>query len=163
MTSFREAFARVVTEKGAAAAALFDQTRFAKQLAQAEDRARERRYREANGYLTQALASVEQALAQARDQETLIQALTFATPQDEYAYELERNRSHRLLIELMLAERAPAAASQALIEQFLVTNDAARAQALALAEQGDIAAAIAALEQGTRALVRALRVTGLAF
>ena len=160
--SFRQAFARIVSEKGDAALELLDQTGIDAKQSEASQLQAEQRYREANLALEQVLAKLEQALTKARDQETLVRVLTFDSVEEEYAYELERNNSHEMLVRLLLAQEGLNQASRALIDRFIELNASARAEADELVRQGEHAAALKKLEDGTQQLVRALRVAGMA-
>ncbi|MFO1352092.1 MAG: hypothetical protein U1F68_16000 [Gammaproteobacteria bacterium] len=161
IVSFRESFARVLAEKGAATASALNEKEVVARLQQAEILANQGRYREANTALAPALDTLEAALAKARDKETLIRTLDFKSPQEEYAYELERNRSHEMLIQLMNAEQSLPKSSRAPIEQLVARNRELRARAETLLSAGDTSAAIKALEEGTQQLVRALRLGGM--
>lgn len=163
IASFRTAFASIVAEKGAMTATVLDATALQARLDQADALQQEQRYQEANLPLSQALTMLEQALAEVRAEETLVRTLEFASPEAEYAYEVERNRSYEMLVKLMLSEASASAASRTMIAQFSRRNDTARVQAETLAAAGDAAAALEALEGGTQQLVRALRLTGLPF
>ena len=161
--SFHQAFARIVKEKGPATLNLLDQTGVDAKRKQASKLYGEQRYREANLELEQVLAKLEHALTKARDQETLVRALEFASAEDEYAYEVERNHSHEMLVRLLLSQENLNPARRAMIDRFMELNSNARVEADTLARQGDHTAALQKLESGTQQLVRALRVAGMAF
>lgn len=162
IASFRDAFARVVVEKGPQVAELLDHTKLEQLLQEAEQRAESDSYGAANQHLSEATNIVEAALSKARDKETLLHELKFDSPEAEYAYELERNKSHEMLIALLGAERPVPASALALIEQMKTRNNELRAEADALAARGETEAALETLEEATKNLVRALRIGGLA-
>ena len=94
--------------------------------------------------------------------ETLIRTLNFETPEDEYAYELDRNDSLRMLVEVLLSERM--ADSERLAEQV----DRQVKEAASLRQKGETLAganrfneAIATLEASTLQLVQAIRSAGI--
>ncbi|MDX1606500.1 MAG: hypothetical protein R3202_09935 [Candidatus Competibacterales bacterium] len=157
--SFREALARVVADKGASVG--LDPALLDRRLERAEQLHGEARYPEASRELELALGELEQALTAARDQETLVYTTEFASPQEAYDYELERNRSHAMLVELMLSRQEIAAPTRTMIEQFVERNSTARSQAETLAGEGQPEAALEVLEQGTEHLIRALRLAGV--
>ena len=117
---------------------------------------------EANQELEQALTKLEQALTEARDQETLVRTLEFASPVEEYDYEIERNHSHEMLVRLMLSQQDLNPASRAMIDRFVELNEVARIEAGALAKRNKHSEALQKLEAGTQQLIRALRVAGMA-
>lgn len=162
--SFSDAFSRIAEEKGRTLETILDENAIKTHLNEAQKLRSRGRYKEANQRLVRALAKIEQALSKARHRETLIRTLQFGTLEEEYAYELERNRSHHMLVQLMLAERDTLTdSSRIMIAQFVARSGKAREQAAYLAHKNDMRAALDTLEQGTMQLVRALRVLGMPF
>lgn len=115
------------------------------------------------GRMDQATATVEQAylLAKAaigsmRSGDTLVRSLNFASPEEEYRYELDRNDTHRMLLKVLLdsakSERALPAIDRAA---------ALRNQAEGVAKGGDFPGGTKLLEDSTRELVRAIRAAGV--
>jgi len=162
VASFRQAFKEVAAQKGAQTAAFLDEVKVATLVGEAEALAKEKRYQQANQPLAKAADMVERALAKAREKETLVYDLNFATPEEEYAYDLERNRSYELLANMMVAQCPPERKSRLpLIKRLIQRNEELRAEADALAAGGDTEGAIQVLQKGTDSLVRALRMAGL--
>jgi len=161
--SFSQAFARIATEKGPATLNLLNRTEADAKLRQASQLYQEQRFREANQALEQVLVKLERALTEARNQETLVRVLEFASAEEEYAYEIERNHSHEMLIQLLLSQDKLNPGSRTMINRFIELNANARTEADSLAHQGNHAAALQKLESGTQQLIRALRVAGMAF
>jgi hypothetical protein len=90
--------------------------------------------------------------------DTLVRSLKFAHPREEYDYEIDRNDTHRMLIQLLLAERKDLAPRmQGHVDQAA----ALRAAAEASAARAEHTQAIQQLEASTRELVRAIRAGGL--
>ena len=160
--SFTEAFQRVVVEKqGQNVAALLDQQKVSDLLLAAEDLVQEGDYTAANRSLKEAADAVELALSRARDKETLLHELKFDTPEDEYKYEKQRNKSYELLVELLEKERGGRGLES--VREAVEVNRQRREEADALVHGGDVVAGIKKLEEGTGILARALRRTGLVF
>jgi hypothetical protein len=90
--------------------------------------------------------------------DTLVRSLQFASPREEYDYEIDRNDTHRMLIGVVLADRKEAAGA---MQPGIDRAAALRADAEAQARRGGGAAAIRLLEDATRELVRAIRAGGL--
>ena len=80
-------------------------------------------YLAANKHLFQAANLVEAALTRARDKETLVHQLKFETPEDEYAYELQRNNSNQLLIVVVKRKKPPQGTNIKYIEKLVAEND----------------------------------------
>jgi hypothetical protein len=86
--------------------------------------------------------------------------LNFASPREEFEYEVDRNDTHRMLIQVLLADRKDGAMTPAM-QGFVDRAAVLRRQADAQAQAGDHPAAIRTLEDATRELVRAIRAGGL--
>ncbi len=92
---------------------------------------------------------------------TILYAQRFETPAEEFAYELDRNRSYEELVPIALTELRPPAAAVQTIEGHVVRNQALREQARSHAARQDHAAAMRALRAGTAQLQRALAMAGV--
>ncbi len=149
---------RITQEKGSAAEAVQATRRIEQSLADAEQRAAAGRLDEARALLDRAYLSARVSIESLRRGDTLVRSLNFASPREEYEYELDRNETHRLLIQVVLADRPEAAG---LIQAYVQSAAALRTDAEALARRGDHAGAIKGLEASTRELVRAVRAGGI--
>jgi hypothetical protein len=83
------------------------------------------------------------------------------TPADEYAFELERNRSFAGLVPIALAEFNPSADARHLIARFVERNRVLLASADQSAAARNFAAALGSLRAGTQSLQHALAAAGL--
>ncbi len=115
----------------------------------------------ANQALEDAWLTIRLALVQLRAGKTLVRSLEFANKEEEYAYELDRNNTHFMLLEVLLREKQSTSSQQSAI-------DAAVAQARELRSQGeqqaltrDYDAAVKTLEDATRQILRAIRAAGI--
>lgn len=160
--SFTEAFQRVVEEKqGQEISALLDRKQVSVLLLAADSLAQEGKYAAANRRMTEAADAVERALSSARDKETLLHELKFDTPEDEYNYEKQRNKSYELLVDLLEKERGGRGLED--VREAVELNRQRRRDADELVHRGDVVAGIEKLEEGTEILARALRRSGLIF
>jgi len=130
-------------------------------LATAEEATSSGRHDLAAKQLTQAYAAVAAALARARAGETVVLSVQFDRPEDEYAYEINRHDSHRMLIDLTLAQSGAGHDARALVGGRVDESRRLRTQAESEAARGDHAIAIKTMEQATSHLVRALRALGV--
>ena len=96
-----------------------------------------------------------------RDNETVTYRLEFATPADEYRYEVDRFRSNALMVRLMLAERAPGEAVLAQVRAEMGQARALDAVAARQARAGAHEAAIRSAEEANRHAGAALRLLGV--
>ena len=85
----------------------------------------------------------------------------FETPAEEYAFELERNRSYLEMIPVAIAEFKPTDDAKLNIENLVKQDREAVEQALKFAGQKDYVQALASVRMGTDYLLNALVVAGL--
>jgi hypothetical protein len=110
------------------------------------------------------LEQAEKALLQGMGQvlgTTVEYAEKFDSPAEEFAYELERNRSFVDLVPVAVAELKPGEDAKRLIERYAEQNRTIREQAQQQAQGKDYAAALKAIRAGTGYLQRALLAAGL--
>jgi hypothetical protein len=118
------------------------------------------RYDVARPLLDRAYLTARVSIESMRRGDTLVRSLHFASPREEYEYEIDRNDTHGMLIKVLLADRREAALPapmQGPVDQAAKLRGEAEAQA----KRGDHAGAIRLLEDSTRELVRAIRAGGL--
>ncbi len=119
--------------------------------------------------LDKARAAIDQAYLLAkvsiesmRRGDTLVRSLHFASKREEYDYEIDRNDTHQMLVNLLLAEkRAANPQLDALVRPMLESAARLRGEAERMAAQGDHDQAVKLLEDSTRELVRAIRMAGV--
>ena len=97
----------------------------------------------------------------AREGETLTRELKFDTPRDEYAYELDRNDTHRMLVTVLLKDKLENEATRNRVAGFLEAADRFRETAEEHADAGRFPDAISALELSTNELVKVIRGAGV--
>lgn len=93
--------------------------------------------------------------------QTLVRSLHFESKQEEYLYEVDRNDTHRMLIDLLVEEKKKSASTAGEIVKLVEQAMQLRQQADAYAGEGEFEFAIDMLEQSTRQLVRAIRTAGI--
>lgn len=149
---------RITLEKGSRAEALEATRRIEGLILDAERRVAAGRLDEARPLVDRAYLLARVSIESLRRGDTLVRSLQFASKREEYAYEIDRNDTHRMLIQLLLSERKDAAA---LMQGFVDRAAGLRREAEAAAGRGEHEAAIKGLEDATRELVRAIRVGGI--
>ncbi|HEY3327319.1 MAG TPA: hypothetical protein VGK14_09120 [Novimethylophilus sp.] len=130
-------------------------------LAEAAGDTAAERHGEANRKLAQAYRLAVTMLSELRAGETVVLDLKFDTPADEYAYEQKRNRSHEMLVEMMVQEGKAEGSNRARFDQLVEAGRQLRLKAESMAETGDYKGAIEQLENATGQLVKALQLTGM--
>ena len=125
-------------------------------LAQADTEAAAGRMEAASASLEQGYLLAKAAIGSMRSGDTLVRSLNFDNPKEEYAYELDRNDTHKMLLKMLLdtskAERAAPA---------IARSTELRDQAESSARVSDYPNATRLLEESTRELVKAIRAAGV--
>lgn len=161
--SYCLAFADVVSEKGVEVEKILDLSAIDVLVNEAKAHASENRYNDAYNIMKGVSNQLEVALSKARDKETIVYKLEFLTPEDEYIYELKRNKSYSQVANNLIEHYPPERARRLpLVRRLFQKNEESIAQANELFKSGETEQAIAKIEQGTKYLVQALRISGLA-
>jgi len=108
----------------------------------------------------QLFVDIKLALIDLRNGQTLVHSLNFANPADEYHYEINRNNSHKMLLELFGNQNAKLVSNskvQTHIEQAIKLRNQAEQSAMENAYQQGIKL----LEKSTKQYIRAIQATGV--
>jgi tetratricopeptide (TPR) repeat protein len=159
--AFHTAFERVAQEKGGSSAATVQARTQADLIARAEALAAEGRLADAKAHLDQAYRASTASLRELRKGDTLVRSLSFETPAEEYAYEVDRNDSHLMLLTLALSQNRPSAGAVKIIESLRMKAVDQRGRGDRQAQDGDHVSAIDTLVQSTATLMKAIRMSGL--
>lgn len=116
---------------------------------------------EASTTLDQALLAAQTAIGGLREGDTLVRSLNFATKEEEYHYETDRNDTHKMLVKVLVEEKVGASGINPMTQKFLDQAANLRAMAEAQAKKGDFEGGIKMLEDSTKELVRAIRSAGI--
>jgi hypothetical protein len=108
-----------------------------------------------------AYLSVKLSITQMHNGDRLVRSLHFETREDEYRYELDRNDTHKMLINTVLKEKYADPRLGKLMDIPLQKATALRGQAEKRAGEGDFDAAIKLLEESTQQVIRAIRMGGI--
>ncbi len=130
-------------------------------MAQANERAGAGRMPEAHALLERAYLLVKASVTTLRAGDTLTRSLNFASKEEEYQYELDRNNTHRMLVKMLLPERHGNAAMEESVNTAVDKAGRVRGEAEQAAKSGDFASGIKLLEDSTRELVRGIRSLGV--
>lgn len=155
-----EALQRIAAEKGVGARNAELMQRIDGLVAAAQRQAAGGQVAEARRLLEQAYGASRAAIANLRGGDTLVRSLSFASKQEEYAYEIDRNDTHRMLVQVLLQDKR-SAASDAMVEQAVKASAQLRRQAEEQAARREFEAGVRTLEESTRELVKAIRGAGV--
>jgi len=116
---------------------------------------------EARASLDEAYASAKVAIEHLRGGDTVVRSLNFATKEEEYRYERDRNDTHRMLLTGLLDEKTDRPELRKQTQPFIDRAADLRQKAESAAASGDYEKATGILEQSTAELVRAIRASGV--
>jgi len=133
-----------------------------KTMAAADKLAEAGKYAEGRIELDHAYITVKTAVRTLRHGDTLVRSLNFASKEEEYHYEIDRNDTHQMLIKVLIDEkRAESPDLDRQVSGFIAKAKELRTSAEANAKAKDFAGAIKLLEDSTTELVRAIRNAGV--
>jgi hypothetical protein len=157
------AYKRVANEKGSNAKQVSDTVaQIDKSVAEAAKLAQAGQYKEGRAELDRAYLVAKAAVNNLRSGDTVVKSLKFASKEEEYHYEVDRNDTHQMLIKVLAEEKRAANASlDQQITGFVARATELRKAAEAAAAKRDYAEAIKQLEESTAELVRAIRNAGI--
>lgn len=152
---------RIMDEKGKKQLHTLLLAEIEEDASQAEALLAEGKVAEARVHLDKAYEVTMLSVEHARDGETLTRQLKFDTPRDEYAYELDRNDTHKMLVTVLLKDKLENEFTRNRVAGFLDAAERYRETALKHADEGRFEEAISALESSTNELVKVIRGAGV--
>lgn len=156
------AYKRVASEKGSAKGVPETVSSIEKSIAEADKLATAKKYAEGRAELDRAYLVAKAAISSLRSGDTLVRSLNFASKEEEFHYEVDRNETHKMLIKVLVDEkRATNPQLDQQVQTFLNKASELRSAADAAAARKDFAQAVKLLEESTAELVRAIRNAGV--
>ncbi|MBI3093810.1 MAG: hypothetical protein HYY97_02970 [Rhodocyclales bacterium] len=129
-----------------------------KSMAAAAVLAHERKFKEARAEIDRGYLVAKAGLTSLRSGDTLVRSLNFATKEEEYHYEIDRNNTHQMLIKVLVDDKK---ASGEMVQAYLSKGQALRIKADDAASRKAYDEAVKLLEESTAELVRAIRNAGI--
>lgn len=148
---------RIGTEKPGSADA-DTATRIGAMLEEARGHLAAQRLTEARPLVDQAYLMAKASIGTMRSGDTLVRSLKFASKEEEYHYEVDRNDTHQMLLRILVQKQSGDANPG---REFVEKAAELRREAEAAARRGEYPGAIRLLEDSTRELVRAIRGAGV--
>jgi len=112
--------------------------------------------------LDDAYVSAKVAIEGLRGGETLVRTLTFANKAEEFAYEQDRNDTHKMLVKVLLEEKMESSSGvEMMVNKYLSKARKLRSKAESQAKAGDHAKAVTTMEESTKEMLRAIRSAGV--
>lgn len=161
MNALLEAMERIGSEKGKKKQieAIAETTR--NLIRQADQYVSSEKYKEGIALLGKAMPGIDNEINKMRSGDTLTRSLSFATPKEEYQYELERNETHLMLVNVYLAENPVDGETRSKIDQHLDGAMSFRKKAEDMASTGKYQDAVREMEGSTVNIIRAIRAMGV--
>lgn len=117
---------------------------------------------EGRALLDKVYVTTRMSIESMREGDTLVRSLNFASKEEEYHYELDRNDTHKMLVKVLLDEKRAANPNlESMVQKYLDQAAALRATAEGMAGKRDFESAVKTLEDSTKELVRAIRGAGI--
>ena len=157
VNSLHAAFRRVAGEKPGAAGVVETSRDIDNLIRDAQRLAGEGKVDAGRAALDRAYLLTKAAVSSLRSGDTLVRSLHFATKDEEYRYEVDRNDTHQMLIKVLLEGKARTSEQQSVVAKALQLRN----QADAAGASSDHAAGVRLLEESTRELIRAIRSAGV--
>jgi hypothetical protein len=120
--------------------------------------AKERKFKEARVEIDRGYLVAKAGLTSLRSGDTLVRSLNFATKEEEYHYEIDRNNTHLMLIKVLVDDKK---AGGEMIQGYLSKGQELRIKAEGAASRKAFDEAVKLLEDATAELVRAIRNAGI--
>lgn len=153
---------RISAEKNQGSKGAATSTKIESQLGEASALAAAGKLDEGRALLDKVYTATRTEIQTLREGATLVRSLDFASKEEEYLYEIDRNDTHKMLIKALLDEkRASNANLDTAVKKFLDQAAVLRVQAEGMAAKKDFEAGIKLLEDATKELVRAIRGAGV--
>lgn len=161
LDALRASYLRHLQRSAAGAAGDRELARVDGQLERARTMAAAESFASAVRLLQEAERGLVDGISKLLGSATLLYSQRFDTPQEEYAFEIDRNRGYEELVPLALRERRPVAEVAIRIDHLVDVNRALRDHAQQHAERGEWPDALLAVRRGTEELQRALALAGI--
>jgi hypothetical protein len=157
------AYKRVASEKGSNSKTVNETVaQIDKSVAEAARLAQAAKYKEGRAELDRAYLVAKVGISSLRSGDTLVRSLNFASKEEEYQYEVDRNDTHLMLIKVLVEEkRATNPMLDQQVQGFLAKSKDLRQAGESAAAKKDHAQAVKLLEESTAELVRAIRNAGI--
>lgn len=157
-----DAYKRIAAEKPAARGVSETVSLVEKSLGEAARLGAAKKFVEGRAELDRAYLVAKAAISSLRSGETLVRSLNFASKEEEFRYEVDRNETHQMLIKVLVEEkRASSPQLDQQVKSFVARATELRGQADTAASRKEWVEAIKLLEASTAELVKAIRNAGV--
>lgn len=153
---------RISEEKKTGAKGLEVSTKVEAMIKEAKALADAKKIDEGRIILDQAYVTTKMSIEGLRTGDTLVRSLNFANKKEEYVYEVDRNDTHKMLVDMLLKEKRGSNSNvDGMVKKYVDQAASLRILAEEFAAKGDYVSGIKRLEESTQELVRAIRGAGI--
>lgn len=138
-----------------------DKAKYGKLLSEAESLAGKGDHEGAAKRLESANELITAALSAMLHSQTMVYDKNFASPKDEYEFELSRYHSYAELVPVAIEQRRPAPQTVTMMNELTSRAAEVHDEALGLAAKGDHKMAVMAMQAATERIQKALRLAGV--
>jgi len=156
-----DALTRIATENGAPAKLTGVAAEVDALLARGRSLRDAGRLEEGRQVLDEAYQQAKRGIEQLRGGQTIVRSLEFASKEEEYRYEVDRNQTHEMLLDVLAKKGRSNSGRDKMVSGFVEQARALREQARSQAQSGDHAGAVKTMELSTKAFIRAIRSSGI--
>lgn len=129
-----------------------------KSISVSSELAKQQKFKDAKAEIDRGYLVAKAGLTTLRSGDTLVRSLNFASKEEEYHYEVDRNNTHQMLIKVLVDDKK---AGGDMIQSYLSKGQALRVRADEAASRKAYDEAVKLLEDATAELVRAIRNAGI--
>lgn len=132
-------------------------------LTTADQLFKKKQFDKARVQLDEAYLLVKTGIDNMRNGDVLVRDLSFASKEEEFAYELDRNETHQMLVKLLVKKKLQSKPEsyKKRVNDLVEESHAIRAIAEKLGGKGDFDEAVNEMERSTKQLIRAIRMGGI--
>ncbi|MBF0283565.1 MAG: hypothetical protein HQL51_03805 [Magnetococcales bacterium] len=160
--AYRRNLERVKSAQPAAAPANpLDLEAVAAELAQGKQLAQAGQFVEANKRLAPVHDALVAGLKGMLHDKTVVVKLEFASPKEEYDYEVNRNNGYQALLRMTLDQGGVKPEAKETVQKMVMASEQSRGDAERQAAAGDHAVALKTMEQANAQMVKALQMAGV--
>lgn len=153
----RDAHTRIIREKGQETQGRETDKQLDSMMGRAKELVKQGQVKEGRVELDKGYVTLKLAIEKLRRGDTLVRSLHFASKAEEFDYEIDRNNTHEMLINVLAKEKG----GDPMIQNFVAKAKALRKEADALAGKGDHGGAIGVMEKSTAEYIKAIRSAGI--
>ncbi|NOY73713.1 MAG: hypothetical protein GXP14_15340 [Gammaproteobacteria bacterium] len=158
---YKKSYKKNLSKVSGKPAGKLDEAKFKTLLKDAESLANKDDYQSAVKPLQKAATMITASISSLLDNTTVVYDKEFASPEEEYGYELARYESYIELVPIAIEQRRPGQRKQDLMKSFIDKGKRIAGEGEEIAAKGGYAKAVQAMQAATENVRRALMIIGV--